>query len=102
MDRKTINRYLLTSSWFLLLVLALSVGMVWTRTAQANGLLRHNAQQEAQWEPIADGAAPLTDVTEDILGVGLASMALGLLIGLVGPWRRGMQALSTARIYPLG
>jgi hypothetical protein len=97
MDRKTINKHLLMSAWFLLLVLVLSIGMVWTRTAQA-------APQESQagWDPIeVDGGGSLADISEDILGVGLSSVAVGLVIGLAGPWRAHMRTLTMDRMYRL-
>jgi hypothetical protein len=101
-NRRTINKHLLMSAWFLLLVLVLSVGMVWTKTMQAHGLLR-SVQPEAQvgWDPIEMEGSPLTDVTEDILGVALSSVAVGLVIGLAGPWRVHMRNLRVERIYAI-
>jgi len=99
--RSSIDRHLRTSAWFLLLVLGLSVGMVWARAAQAHGLRVQESQPQVGWDP-GEGmeATPLGNVTEDILGVGLSSVALGALIGLAGPWRAHMRNLRVERMYP--
>jgi hypothetical protein len=99
---RSLDQHLRQSLWLFLLVLTLGVGMVWTKTVQAQRTSSTLAQQEAaqpSWEP-SDGNE-LADVTEDILGVGFYSILAGSILGLAGPWRAHMRNLRVERIYPL-